>query len=338
MVPPECQCVIVLLVLIVFGVLVAWVLASFTSLRKAEYSQVYGDSLLARSEPLARVQRIKGAFTPTECREIIRIAETQKWRTDRHASYPTTDIATCTVPDLEKALLAANSMLLEQSCSLFGFQPHELWLRDQFVVKYSQASQRSLKAHRDASTISYIVALNDSAQFMGGGTAFFTGAAEWLNPQRLEVGEAILFCGKRLHEGRPVTSGTRYIVTGFIDVHADSDTIAKVTLANRYTIRDLIGPQSWSLPPYMLPTRPYLRANTYRLLGTAAAERGDLTALAKLDNTMWPNARLDSILNAARRIIKDYGTNLGESRMHELFHYHLTHPSICASTACHMSS
>ena len=287
----------------------------------------------AQDEPLAQVVHVQ-ALSLDACHRVISTAQGQPWQTQRHDSYPTTDIATSTVPALEKMLAGANELLMENACRAFGFEPGELWLRDQFVVKYSPDAQCQLDVHSDASTISYVLALNDD--YDGGGTAFASGPV--LVPGKLAPGEAILFCGKRRHQGRPTTRGVRYIMTGFLDAHASPTTAARIELSNRAFISQLAGSGTWDLS-ISRPTRPYLRSNTYRMLGTAAALRGDMSALVRPEEltARWPWAILDSTLKAAQKVARR-GTALGEERMHILFHYFLTHPSECSAFYCHIDS
>lgn len=307
--------------------------------RAYDDSRCYGSAIVECDEPLAQIFRLNNLLTREECMTLIALAEQQPWSTARHASYPTTDISVSTVPTIEKALLRVSRELEQKACLLFGFKPGDLWLRDQFVVKYSPKAQKDLQAHRDASSISYVLSLNDHTSYSGGGTTFIRGPAESLQPQKLMAGEAIVFCGKRLHEGHAVTSGTRYIVTGFLDAHTSPDTAMSISQRNRVAIQNIIGRQHWVLSPYMLPTRPYLRSNTYRMLGVEAATKGDLTLAAiSKPHHLWPYGRCDSIIHSARSIVKTYGTNLGEEKMHALFHYYLTEPKFCSSTACHMKS
>ena len=108
---------------------------------------------------------------------------------------------------------------------------------------------------------------------------------------------------------------------------------------NSNAIQNIIGQQHWDLQPYMLPTRPYLRSNTYRLLGSDAATRGDITRIAVApEHILWPYAKVYSIKHAAQRILQRYGNALGEENMHIIFHKYLTDPQYCSSTVCHMKS
>ena len=58
-----------------------------------------------------------------------------------------------------------------------------------------------------------VIQLNDQGEFAGGGTLF-----EHVSKDAVTVpaGSALLFCGYHRHAGVPVTSGGRYILTGFV--------------------------------------------------------------------------------------------------------------------------
>jgi hypothetical protein len=286
--------------------------------------------------PLLGLLYLPHLLSPSQCETIVAAAEQRTWQTARHASYPTTDIATSTAPHIERALLEADSLLREQACAAFGFRPGELWLRDQFVVKYSPRGQNRLSPHRDASPISYVLALNEN--YEGGGLAFADGAPPEAQPRKLHTGEGVVFCGKRLHEGLPVTAGTRYIVTGFLDAHPCAETVQKIAESNAEALRRVIGVHQWDVRPGMVPTRPYLRSNTRRLVGKDACEAGDMTRLSKPGvELLWPHADLRSVIAAARKVVERHGAPLGESLMHEKFHYYLTHPTECGTSYCHMA-
>lgn len=57
-----------------------------------------------------------------------------------------------------------------------------------------------------------MIALNDPAEFTGGGTHFMDSDTT-VRPNG--VGDVALFCGKNVHEGVGVTNGIRYIMAGF---------------------------------------------------------------------------------------------------------------------------
>lgn len=134
--------------------------------------------------------------------------------------YRTTDV------DVRSSLrlhLLINSWLedhciLHHLASLFP-SSHRLVVEDLFVVKYDATvpgHQTSLNPHRDDSEVSFVMNLAGSWNHGGGGTEFVQSG--------LTLGDAPhpgllwYFCGRMLHRGRPITTGTRYILTGFVRV------------------------------------------------------------------------------------------------------------------------
>lgn len=80
--------------------------------------------------------------------------------------------------------------------------------------------QPGLTAHVDGPPWSFVVALNDADNFTGGGTRFLRDNATY-RPNK--AGSAVLFSGKNRHEGVPISSGTRYILTGFCEYVQEHD-------------------------------------------------------------------------------------------------------------------
>jgi hypothetical protein len=89
-------------------------------------------------------------------------------------------------------------------------------------VKYEFqiGKQCGLVPHVDGTPWSFIVALNDSKEYAGGGTHFINNEIT-CRPQK--AGSSVLFSGKILHEGLAITSGVRYILTGFCEYVYESD-------------------------------------------------------------------------------------------------------------------
>lgn len=141
------------------------------------------------------------------------------WTTDRHSNHATTDCEVYSIPWLEAEMAAMlRQSILPAIAALYEVDEADLFLRDQFVVKYSSVSgcQSSLETHYDESCFSYVVQLNDPSEFVGGGTLVERAAEAISVPQ----GHALLFCGYNRHSGAPVTGGERYILTGFVDFRA----------------------------------------------------------------------------------------------------------------------
>ncbi|XP_077344367.1 procollagen-lysine,2-oxoglutarate 5-dioxygenase 2 isoform X2 [Lithobates pipiens] len=86
-----------------------------------------------------------------------------------------------------------------------------------FVVKYTPSRQSYLRPHHDASTFTINIALNKKDKdFQGGGCRFARYNCSVDAPRK---GWSFMHPGRltHLHEGLPVTNGTRYIAVSFID-------------------------------------------------------------------------------------------------------------------------
>ncbi|KAE8604275.1 hypothetical protein XENTR_v10014651 [Xenopus tropicalis] len=86
-----------------------------------------------------------------------------------------------------------------------------------FVVKYTPDRQSYLRPHHDASTFTINIALNKKdTDFQGGGCRFARYNCSIESPRK---GWSFMHPGRltHLHEGLPVTNGTRYIAVSFID-------------------------------------------------------------------------------------------------------------------------
>mmetsp|Transcript_12205 Transcript_12205/g.29015 ORF Transcript_12205/g.29015 Transcript_12205/m.29015 type:complete len:386 (-) Transcript_12205:14-1171(-) len=150
------------------------------------------------------------------CAAIVAAAEAHGWSSGRHVSFPTTDVPLRDLLD-HTVRRAAESWV--KDCMLAQFdqwQVARLSPHDAFVAKYAcdGSAQSSLDFHRDGTLLAAVVALNDA--FLGGGTVFETG--EQL-PLHCGIGDAFLFSGQRLHAGKAVTSGCRYILAVFVHEH-----------------------------------------------------------------------------------------------------------------------
>jgi hypothetical protein len=95
-------------------------------------------------------------------------------------------------------------------------------IEDLFLAKYSadKGQQSALSQHRDGSELSFVITLNDPAtDFTGGGTRFImTNANKSLTLAPETAGTGVFFCGRQLHSGVEVKTGTRYILAGFVRV------------------------------------------------------------------------------------------------------------------------
>jgi glycosyltransferase involved in cell wall biosynthesis len=153
-------------------------------------------------------------FTEKFCKELIALAESHEWVTDRHEFYPTTD----------------------QTMEMLGMQPiyqkvleefvYPIWIwfweldgeewktlnSENFIAKYNTINQGSLGIHHDMSQITLNVRLN--SDFKGGGTYI---PRYKLTVQPNQIGWAMSHPGQITHKhgGRPVEEGTRYILVSF---------------------------------------------------------------------------------------------------------------------------
>jgi hypothetical protein len=160
---------------------------------------------------------LDGILDERTCTEIIKVAEAHAervggWETDRHDDYPTTDFDTADIPDLKFPIQnIVYRKIIPKMVRAYKLDPLKLGIEEVFVAKYAakKNEQRSLAKHVDGSDFSFVIALNKD--FKGGGTKFVNGKVK--SPK---VGSAVGFCGQTEHQGLAVTSGTRYILAGFL--------------------------------------------------------------------------------------------------------------------------
>jgi hypothetical protein len=156
------------------------------------------------------------------------------WTVARHKNFPTTDVETAQVPWIDMLLQPhLRGTLLPMIADVFQVKRSQLVLRDTFLIKYAAPSdassasavQSSLGEHWDESCFSFVVQLNSLDEFRGGGTKF-KHASE---PLSVAPGEAMVFCGYNLHEGVQISSGARYLLTGFVDLRAPPSVVERFT-------------------------------------------------------------------------------------------------------------
>ncbi len=153
-------------------------------------------------------------FTNAFCQEIIAAADKQdKWSTDRHNFYPTTDVL---LRDLglddmyHKVLEAFCHPVARNRWRLEGRRWHETMAEESFMARYRAEDQQLLSIHQDFGDYTFTVGLN--TDFEGGGT-WFPRHQVLANPRN---GYCTLFpCITHPHGGRPTTKGTRYIMVSF---------------------------------------------------------------------------------------------------------------------------
>lgn len=170
-------------------------------IKKGKYPQISMDGVLDRET----------------CQDIIKAAEAHAtevggWETDRHENYPTTDFDTADIPALAFPIQNITyRKIIPKIAEAYELDPLRVGISEVFIAKYSaeKGAQKSLAKHVDGSDFSFVIALNDD--FTGGGTKFVNGVIK-----KPSAGGAVGFCGQTKHQGLKVTSGTRYILAGFL--------------------------------------------------------------------------------------------------------------------------
>ena len=163
-------------------------------------------------------------FTPEACRLIIAEAERcGGWRTKADILDHPYD-ADCKNPCFTDTTLELENMPAAARLYAGVVEHHfvpmiaHLWpvfrlqkVNPPYILKYHPSVVGGMAAHYDLETIGLVVYLNDD--FEGGGTRF----PRWnYTTSHLPVGSAVIYPGglSHVHEGLPITSGTRYLMCG----------------------------------------------------------------------------------------------------------------------------
>lgn len=183
-----------------------------------------GDFAAAVSEPVEQVYLLK-LFTPEFCRLLVEEAEHHTgWVTRAdvldHPYASDDDVKNYCFSDttlhLEKLGLSPMydevvqrhlQPLLSHLWPIFRIQK----VNPPYVLKYEPSVVPGMGLHYDLETVAMVVYLNDA--YEGGGTAF----PRWgYSTGKQPVGTVCLFPGglSHVHEGRPLTSGVRYLMCG----------------------------------------------------------------------------------------------------------------------------
>ena len=162
--------------------------------------------------PSQQANRIEGRVP--FCNEVIGLAEDKEWVTDRHTFYPTTD-QTMESLGLQPIYQKVLEQFVYPIWVWFWELQGESWNTlnsENFIAKYDVKNQGSLDLHHDSSAITLNVRLNN--EFKGGGT-FLPKYKTTVQPRK--KGYAMAHPGNitHLHGGRPVETGTRYILVSF---------------------------------------------------------------------------------------------------------------------------
>lgn len=162
-----------------------------------------------------QIKIINNCFSNFDCKNIIeegkKYAKKNKWTKKRHSDYPTTDNRiTFDWECYENIMKIVEDKVYREIGKLYNIDHRLLGLNEIFIVKYDAKKQKELELHQDGSEFSFILALNQD--FEGGGTYF-----PFLNKHiKLKTGDCLIFSGQNEHQGVTISSGKRYILTGFI--------------------------------------------------------------------------------------------------------------------------
>ena len=158
-------------------------------------------------------------YSADMCRYIINESEKYAthnggWTTKRHHAYPTTDLPVDKIPSIFGIILETLKTIMKRiSISYDLHNDMTMDVKDLFVVKYSHDAQNHLEMHKDGSTISFNILLNESCEFEGGGTKFDDGLTH-----HSQQGDLFIHSSRIDHSGLHITNGIRYVLVGFLDI------------------------------------------------------------------------------------------------------------------------
>lgn len=211
---------LVLSSLAAFSLVVHWTLTNMLPAWRRSVDDAC-DAVYASTATFAPLM-VHDFLSPAECELIVaestgHAARNGGWLTDRHVDYPTTDLDTASIPSLRGFVRnIARTRIFPIIERAYSLPRHSLGTNEIFVAKYEVGSQTRLEQHTDDSEFSFVVALNDD--FEGGGTLF-----EKKRLARPRAGTLTIFSGQTRHEGLAVTSGTRFILTGFLHLKCSAE-------------------------------------------------------------------------------------------------------------------
>jgi hypothetical protein len=178
----------------------------------------------------------RGVLRPAEAAAVVATAEAEAarrggWTTARHQWYPTTDLK---VYDIVEPLVLSdgNSVnfgvwwnttmeggIFDTLSARYAVPRSSLVMKDLFVVKYSLDGQTYLPEHQDSSQLTFNIALSEAGKdFTAGGSMFAIAGEGALVQTTGSIGDMLTHEGGLFHAGRPISSGTRYILIGFVAV------------------------------------------------------------------------------------------------------------------------
>jgi hypothetical protein len=160
-------------------------------------------------------------FTEEFCKMIREEAEfSGKWTTERHAAYPTNDmlIESIGLEDIYTEIIEEYILSFAIYKFHLDFSHLKNFYSENFLARYNTKQQGHLSIHHDESGVTALVQLSDFKDYEGGGTWFTNQKKLIKNP----VGYCTIHPGKFTHRhgGRPIKSGSRYILVSFININS----------------------------------------------------------------------------------------------------------------------
>jgi predicted 2-oxoglutarate/Fe(II)-dependent dioxygenase YbiX len=158
-------------------------------------------------------------FTRSQCNDIINEIKSNpeiKW-----TSYGTlgsnNDLDINELSANTKGVInqAINNIVLQKASEVYmiPMEHLELLSRSPFIIKYD-STRPALDLHKDNADISFVVLLSNEYDFKDGGT-YFNALNATLT---LKQGECLIFPGQLVHSAKPITSGERYVLSGFVNI------------------------------------------------------------------------------------------------------------------------
>ena len=163
--------------------------------------------------------KISNFFNKLSCKWIIHESENYAknnggWLTNRHKSYPTTDIELVAIPSVFSFFMSSVIPEIKNQIEKnYCIEINEFDIRDAFIVKYDMENQKDLAMHSDGceSNFTSSILLNDD--FKGCGIYYKDGCT--IHP---EIGDLIIHNKIHEHSVLELLEGTRYIIVLFLKI------------------------------------------------------------------------------------------------------------------------
>jgi hypothetical protein len=162
------------------------------------------------------------ALTKDICQWIIFESETYAnnnsgWMSSRHELYATTDLPLENINNVYKFVIKSffNNTIRRKFIDSYCMNENSVFdVIDAFIVKYETGLQVSLDMHKDVSSCSACLLLNENKEFEGGGTFYEDNITV-----KLDMGDMVIHTKNHRHSGLQITKGLRYLLVFFINVY-----------------------------------------------------------------------------------------------------------------------